>query len=70
MYFPRSLAWLVMVVVVVSMLYMTLSEPVSEMELSFREDSNIGRDFDLAGSSLISTFIEIEIFIIKTLTET
>ena len=69
LYFPRSLAWLVMVVVV-SMLYMTLSEPVSEMELSFREDSNIGRDFDLVGSSLISTFIEIEIFIIKTLTET
>ena len=49
---------LVVVVVVVVLLYMTLSDPVSEMELSFREDSNIGRDFDLLGSSRISTFIE------------
>ena len=56
-YFPRKLDWLV-VVVVVFMLYMTLSDPVSEMELSLREDSKIARDFDLLGSSLISTFIE------------
>ena len=55
-YFPRKLDWLV--VVVVFMLYMTLSDPVSEMELSLREDSKIARDFDLLGSSLISTFIE------------
>ena len=50
-----KLDWLV---VVVFMLYMTLSDPVSEMELSLREESKIARDFDLGGSSLISTFIE------------
>ena len=41
---------------VVFISYITLSDLVSEMELSFREDSNTARDFDLAGSSLISTY--------------
>ena len=43
---------------VVVVLYITLSDPVSEMELSFTDDSNIGLDFDLLGSSRISTLIE------------
>ena len=43
-----------MLVVFVS--YITLSDLVSEIELSFKEDSNTVRDFDLAGSSLISTY--------------
>ena len=57
-------------VVVVVLLYMTLSDPVSEMELSFSEDSNIGRDFDLLGSSRISTFIEKWKCLILTLAKT